>query len=497
MLIHQILDETVSRLPEKLAILTKHQSISYGTLREYSLKLAYWLKDQGVDSGDRIIFILPNDIPLVALTLACSRIGAVFIILNEETQKVNLDYILLDAEPFLFITTKKLGKKFTNVENQAGFHMVEDIWHQVSKGAVPHLQSIRLDEGAAASFIYTSGSTGKPKAVVSSQRNVCFSVKAIQQCLNYKEQDVVGNFLPLSFDYGLYQLFLTFNVGATIALGPATDIGPYFIQVLSNWGITCLPALPSMFHILLTLGKRDPTALGKLRLISNTGAKLPQNYVVDMKSLLPECKIYLMYGLTECKRVSILDSKHLSSRVNSVGQPIPGTECYIVDGQDNVLPAGEVGQLIVKGPNVTLGYWNAPELTKRNFREWNTGGEKVLYTGDLFSMDEDGFLYFHGRNDDIYKQNGFRISAIEVEQAASNILGVSRALVIPPTETEKAATLVVTTKLSVENVRRELQELLEEYKLPSLIMKMNTFPVTANGKYDKNSIRMMVKGMPT
>jgi len=403
-------------------------------------------------------------------------------------------YIIEDAEPSIMIATKKRIDKDVFLGKHSSIIAIEDICSQIEQMGELHLLPVSSRPDHPVSLIYTSGSTGKPKGVISTHGNIHFSVNAIQNRLGYRKDDVIGNFLPLSFDYGLYQVFLTFNVGATLALGSPTDVGPHLLNLLCEWKVTGLPSLPSIFYALIKIGNRKGTFLPALRFITNTGANLPPAYVKEVRALLPKCDIYLMYGLTECKRVSILLPYEMNEKMNSVGRPLPNTTCVIVDSECNELSAGEIGELVVKGPHVTLGYWKDVELTSKYFKTWRYGSEKVLFTGDLCSIDEEGYLYFHGRIDDIFKQRGHRVSAVEIEDAVHSISGVHQAVLLPTVNNEEAVLFIV-TELSVEQVRDQLKLLLEEYKIPHKIEKISKLPVTNNGKYDKKKLRDTLKGV--
>jgi acyl-CoA synthetase (AMP-forming)/AMP-acid ligase II len=343
-------------------------------------------------------------------------------------------------------------------------------------------------------LIYTSGSTGKPKAVISNHRSMLFAAGAIQQRLAMQESDIVGNFLPLSFDVGLYQILLSFQIGATLALGRDTHVGPGLLRKLHEWNVTGLPAVPSLASTLIRLSKRTPNQLPRLRFITNTGALLPRAYITDLRGLYPDCQVFVMFGLTECKRVSILPPAEYERKPDSVGKPLPDTECLIIDPEGNVLPPGEPGELVVRGPNVMLGYWRAPELTAKRFRHWGPGLEVALFTGDSCSMDAEGYLYFHGRSDDIYKQGGYRVSAVEIEAAACDIDEVDQAVLLPPSDGADAALFVV-TRLREEQIFDELRQRLEEYKLPPQILVIETMPLTPNGKFDKAHLRAQLGAM--
>lgn len=292
------------------------------------------------------------------------------------------------------------------------------------------LESITCNEQISCEpvcLIYTSGSTGKPKAVISTHENICFAVRSIQKIIQLKYDDIIGNFLPLSFDYGLYQAFLCFEAQATLVIGKKEDIGPRLMTKLEHWGVTVFPSMPHITSALVRLERRVSPTL-RLRVFTTTGARHHHSLTVKLLNIFPDCRIFLMYGLTECKRVSILPPDLITTKAESVGLPLPETECLVVNNEGKVMPPGEVGELIVKGPHVMQGYWRAPKLTKSKFKIFE--GQRVLYTGDLFFKDEEGFLYFYGRKDEIFKNNGYRISAAEIESATESIPGIHNAAVI-------------------------------------------------------------------
>jgi acyl-coenzyme A synthetase/AMP-(fatty) acid ligase len=341
-------------------------------------------------------------------------------------------------------------------------------------------------------LVYTSGSTAKPKAVVEGHRNVLFATWAIQQRLGIRESDVVGNFLPLAFDYGLFQAFLSFQVGATLALGRESHVGPLLLRKIREWSITGLPMVPSLAHALIRMASRGGEPPPPLRFVTNSGAHLPRVYIEDLQRLFPDCQIFVMFGLTECKRVSIMLPSEYAGKPDSVGRALDQTECLIVDAEGQPVPPGVKGELVVRGPNVMLGYWNAPEQNAKRYRRWGSGHEIALFTGDVCSLDADGFLYFHGRNDDIYKQRGHRVSSVEVEGAANDVPGVLQAAVIPHRD-DTGATLIVTGEATCDSVLVGLRQRLEEFKIPTRVLRSGVdLPLTANRKVDKKALEQLL-----
>ncbi len=485
-LLHEILDKTALRSPSKVAIMTDAGHLTYSQLAQQSRKLAAFLRKDGVRRGDRVAVVLPSSTHVATAIFAASRLGAIFVVQSEHTKAHQLGHILRDADPSAIITSQALLERI-EPSRQRKILLIERDW-DVSVSGSDRVDSTKLVSIDPVSLTYTSGSTSTPKAVISTHGNVVFATHAILERLKYEESDTVANFLPLSFDYGLYQMFLSFRTGATLALGSYGDVGPGLLTKLNQWQTTVLPLVPNMANILTKLLRRSRINLPHLRTITNTGASLPPAFVDELTTLLPRCSIYVMFGLTECKRVSILTPQDYEKKPNSVGNPLRDTECLIVDKNDQICPPGQVGELVVRGLHVMSGYWRDQELTDKRFRPWGPGLERALFTGDMCSIDKDGFLYFHGRDDDIYKHHGFRVSTLEVEAAALDIPEVEEAAVLQP-QRGYGPVLFVVTNLSEHDVLRELRQRLEDFKLPELVCRVTTMPLNVNGKINRRALR--------
>jgi amino acid adenylation domain-containing protein len=490
MLIHDLLDNTTNISPNKLAVITDNETISYRELKLQSINIAKKLKNQGFKKGSKLLIVSNNCIPVVVLTMAASRLGMVFVILNDDIKFRNLEYIIQDSKPSLIFASERIVKSLKPL-----YDNVLDMEYYRNSCECKELQDTCLDtfvnEEDLACIVYTSGSTSNPKGVMINHHNVIFSTKAIQQRLKLKSEDIIGDFLPLSFDYGLYQLFLAFYSGATLALGQRKDVGPLLLKKIEKWNITCLPLVPSIASALIKLKKRLGNSTTSLRVITNTGEKLSKEVVQQLRELFVDCNIFLMYGLTECKRVSILDSNYLEVKPDSVGKPLEGTKCFIIDDQGEVLPYNSIGQLIVVGDNVTLGYWNLPQLTKEKFKSWKNYG-RALFTGDLCSIDEDGFLYFYGRTDDIFKNKGFRVSTLEIEAIVEEIDGINKAIAIKPNENLNCFALYIVSELDPKFIWIKMDEVLEYYKIPDKIIPIKELPLTQNGKVNKHKLKELL-----
>jgi long-chain acyl-CoA synthetase len=266
------------------------------------------------------------------------------------------------------------------------------------------------------------------------------------------------------------------------------------LKLMEKERVTGFPGVPTIFAILLQMGlsKYD---LSSLRYITNTAAALPPNHILQLRLKFPWATLYSMYGLTECKRVSDLPPEELDRRPGSVGIAMPNTEVWIVDEDGNRVGPGVVGELVVRGSHVMRGYWEKPEATAERYRPGPIPGERVLYTGDLFKMDEEGFLYFVARKDDIIKSRGEKVSPKEVENVLYGLDGVVEAAVIgvPDEILGEAIKAFVVRRddntLTERDVLRHCTWHLEDFMVPKYVEFRSELPKTTSGKIKKTGLR--------
>ena len=348
-----------------------------------------------------------------------------------------------------------------------------------------------------AALIYTSGSTGKPKGVMLTHLNMVSAATSITAYLKNVPDDIILNVLPLSFDYGLYQVLMAFKVGATIILERSFTYPYVVIEKLVQEKVTGFPLVPTISAILLQLNLQNYD-FSSLRYVTNTAAALPTHHIHQLRNLFPHAKLYSMYGLTECKRVSYLPPDQLDQRLTSVGRGMPNEEVYIVDDSGRRVGPKVIGELVVRGSNVMKGYWESPEATSKVLRPGPLPGENVLYTGDLFKMDEEGFLYFVARKDDIIKTRGEKVSPKEVEDALYSLDGVAEAAVVgvPDDVLGQAIKAVVTVRegaqLTERDVQRHCLANLEDFMVPKFIEFRDSLPKTSTGKISKRELAVSV-----
>jgi acyl-coenzyme A synthetase/AMP-(fatty) acid ligase len=330
--------------------------------------------------------------------------------------------------------------------------------------------------------------------VILTHDNVRFVSAAIQARLQYRAEDRVAIFLPLSFDYGLYQLFYAAMVGASVFIGRPEMAGPELPRILAAQEISVLPGVPTLFGGLIKMQRYRPVPLPKLRVVTNTGDHLPQSYIASLRGLFPQARVLPMYGLTECKRVSILLPEELEAKPESVGRALDGTEVFAMDANGNRLPAGETGELCVRGRHLALGYWRAPEETEKRYKFIGEGHSRVLFSGDFGSVDADGFLHFHGRSDFLIKHKGHRLSPAEVEEEACRISGVVAAGCVKD-EAKDLLCLFVSVSdapLDEPKIIQALSLKLEPAKVPNRVILLPELPKTGNQKVDRKALRAML-----
>ncbi len=286
--------------------------------------------------------------------------------------------------------------------------------------APPPRRNIDVD---LAAIIYTSGSTGEPKGIMLTHRNMLAAATSITAYIGNVEDDVILCGLPLSFDYGLYQMIMAFRMGATLVLERSFAYPAQILRTMVDERVTGFPGVPTVFAMLADMKNLGDYDFGAIRYVTNTAAALSLRHIDFIRRTFPSARVFSMYGLTECKRCTYLPPEDIDRKPASVGIAIPNTELWIVDDHDNRLGPGQVGQLVIRGATVMRGYWGKPEATARKLRPGPLPGEQVLYTGDFCKLDEDGYLYFVGRMDEVIKSRGEKVPPEEVERALARIPG--------------------------------------------------------------------------
>ncbi|MEV5276380.1 AMP-binding protein [Streptomyces sp. NPDC051994] len=487
--VHGLLAAAVAARPDAPAVRDASGVWTYAELDAWSRAYADWLTAQGVGHADRILVRVGNTREFTALMFGALRRGIAFVPVNPAMKRFHLNTVVPDCEPVLVIGEDAQDTAILKeLTDRPVFGLDE-----VRRGAEAlYDAAAAADERPVAPddlglLIYTSGSTSAPKAVVSTHAPIVFAARAIQARLNYREDDVVLVAVPLSFDYGLYQILLSVIAGAQVVLtSPEGHVR--LLGTLHEHRVTVVPLVPSLGEMLLTLSKRDRREAPPVRLFTNTGAALTGPVIAQLRAAFPQAQVSPMFGTTECKRITVLEPDGDIARPGSVGRALDGTEVLILDDDGRLLPPGTVGEICVRGPHIMTGYWRAPEQTALRFRPDPVTGEVTLHTGDYGHLDTDGHLYFEGRRDDLFKRKGVRMGTLEIETAALDIRGVTAAAALAPAEGHDL-TLYAVTELTADEVLAQLTERLEAAKVPAACHLLDELPLTPNGKTDKQRLR--------
>jgi amino acid adenylation domain-containing protein len=510
-LLHDYLAHSASRLRAKVALVCGPHRLSYGELDARANALANHLAAAGIARGDRVMIFGDNCVETVIAFWAALKANAVACIVNPLTKADKLGYLLNDCRPTAVITDQHLREVFeAPVRNSPWLRrvVVSGPCDETGLGTLPN--AVRWDEaldadGTAppprrcididlAAIVYTSGSTGDPKGVMLTHRNMLTAATSIASYLELREDEVILDVLPLAFDYGLYQMIMAFRTGARLVLERSFAFPGQILDLVAKEKVTGFPGVPTVFATMSGLKSLRDYDLRSIRYVTNTGAALPLKHITMLQDLFPHARIYSMYGLTECKRCTYLPPEDLARKPASVGIAIPNTEMWIVDENDRRVGPGVVGQLVIRGATVMKGYWGKPEATARKLKPGPLPGEQVLYTGDFCRLDDEGYLYFVGRSDEIIKSRGEKVAPKEVENALMDIPGVSEAAVvgIPDDLLGEAVKAFVVLEpggsLGEKQIQRECQRRLENFMVPKQIVIVPDLPRTDTAKLNKRAL---------
>lgn len=516
-LLHESLTVSAAALPDKLAVVTADERVTYAELHRRALAFAGLLQARGVRRGDRVAVFLENSVDALVGVYGALYAGAVFLVVNPQTKEDKLRYVLHDSGAAAILSAGRLARLVADImegEETVLPHLAALVYAGgqpeavvPARGAAATFGTYALSDAPStalaepgtipldlAALVYTSGSTGNPKGVMLSHQNMVFAQGSLVEYLRLDESDRILNLLPLAFDYGLYQALMTVHLGATLVLERTFAFPAAIVKRVVEEGVTVFPGVPTVFATLLALHRNTPVAMPTVRRFTNTAAHLPDEYVPGLLAMSPGALIYKMYGLTECKRVCYLEPELVLSKPSSVGKAIPGTETYLLGEDGEPTPAGETGTLYVRGPHVMLGYWNLPAETEHMLKPGKYPGERVLCTHDFFRVDEDGCLYFMGRSDDIIKSRGEKVSPVEVENALAAVPGVREVAVIgvPDELMGQAVRAFVVLDTGVafteQAFKREAMARLEGFMVPRDVRFVDDLPRTATGKVRKKSL---------
>jgi acyl-CoA ligase (AMP-forming) (exosortase A-associated) len=517
-LIHHMLATSAARQPDKEALVHRDERLRYAEMAQRVNGLARGLREAGVERRDRVGIFLDHSVPLALSIFAVAQAGGVFVPINAVLYPDQVAHIADDCQMKALITsTSKLpalapvlatipSLAFVVVVDDGGSSRTDGIglplreFRHLSRPAAEACEDVGIDRDLAA-LLYTSGSTGKPKGVMCSHAQVMAGSSIVSTYLGIGESERILSVLPFSFDAGLNQLMTAIQQGATCVLTRFV-FAREIVHVLERERITGLAGVPTVWALLAQPSSGlARTRLPHLRYITNTGGRMPKAVLDQLRAALPSTKVFLMYGLTEAFRSTYLPPDEVDRRPSSIGKAIPNTEILVINDDGQPCKPGEVGTLVHRGPTVSYGYWGRPDLTNEVLRPHPLipaelgGDERVCYSGDLVTLDEDGFLYYIGRRDTMIKSSGFRISPTEVEEVlfSSGHLRGAAVIGIPDGILGQAVKAFVVAREGETVDTGALTEFcaarMPRHMVPAVIEVLDELPKTGTGKVDYPALR--------
>jgi long-chain acyl-CoA synthetase len=514
MLVHDLLEHSAEKYPDKPAAWFQEQWLTYGRVEALANKLGNHLKDAGVGRGDRVAILFENSLDYIVSYFAILKAGGIVVSLNTELPPDGLAYCLDHAAAKALITNARffprllpalpqlptLAEIVIAQDDLSRYREVTprrltrlaDVYDQQSDHS-PGVRGIDLDTAA---IVYTSGSTGKPKGVTLSHLNVVSNTRSIAEYLELTPDDRVFVVLPFYYIYGKSLLTTHFSVGGSVVIDNRFAYLGTILDTMRRTEVTGFAGVPSTFLMLLNKSDIRHRKFPSLRYVTQAGGALAPTIQKQVAEAFAPARLYVMYGATEAApRLTYLDPAALPRKWGSIGKAIPNVDVFIADDHGRPLPAGEVGEIVARGSNIMIGYWNDPAGTAEVLK----GG--LYFTGDLGRADEEGYLYAVGRAKEILKPGGFRVSALEVENAALENAGIHEVAAIgveDPILGEAIALFVVPREgadLTEDMVRKHLREKLPLFKQPKFIEFRSQLPKNGAGKITKTVLRQEEEAM--
>ena len=524
-LVHHLLEAGAVRSPDKPCVIDGADSRSYAEIADGSRRIAGALVGLGVHPGDPVGILLEKSVEQVLAMFGTWIAGGVVVILNPILTKDQVSHIVTDCRIGTLITAKGKIKAEATAEAEtkamigaadlgsagikravvfgaggsSGFESEIPVPRDFS-GLAPFDKEVRRVTDDTSHIIYTSGSTGMPKGIVVSHRNSIDGAKIVSQYTGLDQEDRILGALPLNFDYGFNQLMDAVLLGATWVIHNffmPNDL----LRILEKQAVTVFAGMPPIWLKLFNPRLCDLSRshdFSRLRVLTNSGGKVPVPIVRQLRSLFPKTRIYLMYGLTEAFRSTFLDPSEVDRRPDSIGRAIPNVEVSVVRPDGSECGPGEEGELVHRGALITKGYWNNPEKTAEVFRPnpllapENRHLETVVFSGDVVRKDGDGFLYYVGRRDAMIKTKGYRVSPYEVEELLAGVRGVAECVACGYEENDEILLRVFVTLSGPDtapaDILAQCRRQFPFYLVPDDIVVMPRFPLTANGKVDRDRL---------
>lgn len=516
-LLHHLLFSTASGIAGTATALVKgSEELGYASLAGAVERAAAAFTGAGLARGERVAVYLPKQPETVIAMFGAAAAGGVFVPVNPVLKAPQVGHILRDSGARVLVTSAgraaAIAEELTACPDLRHVVLVDGPveraapcdYHEWSAFLAIEGKPHRAIDNDPVAILYTSGSTGKPKGVVLSHRNVVAGAASVAEYLENRPSDRLLAALPFSFDYGFSQLSTAFLSGAAVVLIDylmPKDV----VKAVERHAVTGLAAVPPLWIQLADL-EWPAAAAATLRYITNSGGAMPQSVLAKLRARLPTTSIYLMYGLTEAFRSTYLDPRQVDARPTSIGKAIPNAEVLVLRPDGSECAPGEPGELVHRGALVSLGYWNDPDRTAERFKPLKpTPGivhpELAVWSGDTVVRDEEGYLYFVGRRDEMIKTSGYRVSPTEIEETVygTGLAAEAVAVGVPhPVLGQAIVVLAVPLEAGASPTTELLaacQAALPAYMVPARVEWRASLPRNANGKIDRRALADACAGL--
>jgi len=506
--IRNLLELANKSCPNKIAIIDKNVKITYGELFEKVNKVAYFLKELNLKKGSRIGIYSNKSLGKIIAILAILSTEYIFVPITRVLKSEQVKHIIDDCGIESIITDsakiKKLQKIFDGKiisydktdEDIVCFEEIFKCYNGDFKCEIKGFES--------ASITYSFATVGLPKGIVMSHRSLIDGARVVSKYLDLKNDDIISGVLSLSLDYGLNQIFSTLYKKATLVLHTFFLPNEFFNHLIND-KITVLPLMPINLTMMFDEDSRilpNPQSLKNVRIITSSGGNVTNKMIENMDKFFINAKFFSMHGLSEAFRSAYLNPKQLKIRPTSIGKAIPDVELYVINEKGENCKPREIGELIHRGAGIYKGYWNSPEETSKRFKsieildkvvdlDGSLTDEIVVASGDFVYRDEEDYIYFVSRKDDMIKSRGYRISPNEIETVAlSSIENIKSCAVfgIENEEIEEEIVLVYQSRSEIakNEILFELKKHLPNYMLPSILIHKKSLGI---GKIDKEKLK--------
>lgn len=492
---HHFIHSALSK-PNKTALIINYERYTYQEIYRDCLTFK-WDMQSKLSRGDRVLIQSGNTYLTIVAFWSALLLDAIPCIIDPETTDIALKNIIQKIDPAVIVFSQASERQY---EVYAYFkkYQITRLPCQPARDSTHFVVEQHFfvnTESDLAMIMHTSGSTGDPKGVMLSHRNILAAVDSIHAYLELTQDDVTLSVLPMHFDYGLYQMLLTFSIGATLVLEKNCFFPNLVAHQIEKYQATVLPCVPLLVQLFYLSAKKYEYCFSSIRMVTNTGENLSINHIHKIKKLFPNAVIFSMYGLTECKRCSYVPPTMLDKKSESIGIAMPNLEMWVQDAMGKRAAPGVEGELVISGPTVMQGYWKNEAATSEKIKI-QENGKRVLLSGDRVVMDEDGYFYFKGRKDFMIKFKGAKLNMFDYVKKISSLAAVERCYIFLDQFSDDPRLIICIECLSLDNtndLKKSIYQFFSQAQKPDEIYFTDRFPSLSNGKLDKHALEKMVK----